>query len=850
MKSSRRNSKRRKSKMFQRFSELACRRWSQVDGSDRVERSTSDVDDSHAHVVTGGDNCETANDHVVTGGDNCETDNDHVVTGSDNCETADDRVATGGDNCESLIDLCLFGDQSTSLIGYQSTSLIEPVVKPCAEMNVGEDTESKSGDSNKVNTVISASSTSSDSNTVISGSTSNDSEGESSEYLPTPVKKVCLSKNVSPNELGNSVFLCQTTQLQAFIDQVNETTLCYSPQCTGKLVPVNIKHVGLGGSVTVKFSCTGCAERMLNLASSNDIAFSRRMVCSLALQVAFIAGGCMHSQYNKILKQHLGMSAVNATTFYETVKLLHPIVNGMLNEMCNDAKSEMKMLDPSTVGSWQRAVTSSDGAWLTRGKFSQNCTFTIRNYVNNSLLYFVHLCMRGKRVNEDELYRGTAKGAEGHAANMAFGQAKQEGLHIEIQWQDGDSSSAKSFRQHYPDETKSQVMLCGGHVARAHTKHLGEISKQKSFSATMQDMYKARFPDVLTVKCHCPKRHSKKCGCISKSFIHGARTNFFYCLLQAEKDPNAFASRLNVLGKYHARDIHTWGTGQCDFHDRIECSCGNCDDEVICCGKEYHAKNPLPCPFHALAYEIECHNRASQASHIIHTELGRGHSNYPEASHNMLVRYRSKDKYLQSTHYMVSTNMGLLQANMTWLGKKYGLLYHWLGKKYGLLYHWLLDLFARLKLPLFDGMVEALRKGNEVRARNLEKKKTEEAKEKRIAWKKQESRNKRKENYGYGGKIYTTLMAQVMRMMRRMKRMILLIMCMKRLAYNVLHLAKNVNAVQLIINIQAITNVPLIRRINSYVLEMMMILRTLVILTILILPKKWSRIFAHVEQRK
>ena len=193
------------------------------------------------------------------------------------------------------------------------------------------------------------------------------------------------------------------------------------------------------------------------------------------------AGGCMHSQYNKILKQYLGMSTVNATTFYETVKLLYPVVNGMLNEMCSDAKNEMKMLDPSTVGSWQRAVTSYDGAWLTRGKFSQNCTFTIRNYVNYSLLYFVHLCMRGKCIDEDELYHGTAKGAKGHAANIAFGQAKQEGLHIEVQWQDGDSSSAKSFRQHYPDEGKSQVMLCGGHVARAHTKHLGEVSKQNLF---------------------------------------------------------------------------------------------------------------------------------------------------------------------------------------------------------------------------------------------------------------------------------------------------------------------------------------------------------------------------------
>jgi len=69
--------------------------------------------------------------------------------------------------------------------------------------------------------------------------------------------------------------------------------------------------------------------------------------------------------------------------------------------------------------------------------------------------------------------------------------------------------------------------------------------------------------------------------------------------------------------------------------------------------------------------------------------------------------------------------MGLLQANMSWLIKKYGLSYHWL-----------LDLFARLKLPIFDGMPEALRKANEVHTKNLDKKKTDEAKEKRILWKK------------------------------------------------------------------------------------------------------------------
>ena len=51
-------------------------------------------------------------------------------------------------------------------------------------------------------------------------------------------------------------------------------------------------------------------------------------------------------------------------------------------------------------------------------------------------------------------------------------------------------------------------------------------------------------------------------------------------------------------------------------------------------------------------------------------------------------------------------SLGLLQANMTWLGKKHEFSYHWL-----------LDLFAHLKLSIFDGMAEALKKANEVRTK-------------------------------------------------------------------------------------------------------------------------------------
>ena len=205
---------RRKSKKAQRYSELARCRWS---GRDRDSRSTTDDNSTESHILTG-ENCETADNYVLTGDDNCETADSHVITGEncetaynhavtsfdncqtaeshivtgENCETADKHIAEVSDNCESLIDLCLFGDQATSLI--------EPVVQLSAEMEVGEeidDTENRSGDSNA----------------VIDDSNSSDSEGESSEYLPTPVKKLCLSEDVSPIELGNSLFLCQKTQL-------------------------------------------------------------------------------------------------------------------------------------------------------------------------------------------------------------------------------------------------------------------------------------------------------------------------------------------------------------------------------------------------------------------------------------------------------------------------------------------------------------------------------------------------------------------------------------------------------------------------------------------------------------
>ena len=88
----------------------------------------------------------------------------------------------------------------------------------------------------------------------------------------------------------------------------------------------------------------------------------------------------------------------------------------------------------------------------------------------------------GDDVVEDELYKGTAKSAEGYAVDEAFGMAKDDGMHVEVQWQDADSSSAASFRKHYADTTKSHIMLCAGHVVRSHTNKLAALSQKKSFT--------------------------------------------------------------------------------------------------------------------------------------------------------------------------------------------------------------------------------------------------------------------------------------------------------------------------------------------------------------------------------
>ena len=88
-----------------------------------------------------------------------------------------------------------------------------------------------------------------------------------------------------------------------------------------------------------------------------------------------------------------------------------------------------------------------------------------------------------------------------------------------------------------------------------------------------------------------------------------------------------------------------------------------------------------------------------------------------EASHNVLIRFRSKDVSLEALHYQLSTNLGLLQSNLTYMHEKLGMDYHWIP-----------DLYKRMKLPVFDGVQEALKRYSVYRKMKLDEYKTDKCK--------------------------------------------------------------------------------------------------------------------------
>ncbi|XP_070548445.1 uncharacterized protein [Ptychodera flava] len=296
-------------------------------------------------------------------------------------------------------------------------------------------------------------------------------------------------------KIQDRFYMGQSACVSNFVENINSTSSCNTEGCHGILVPVKSSFLGLGGSMKVDYSCNGCKQRLVSFDSSMYIEGSRWTVVDFPLHIAQFISGHHHSDIFRSLGICLGMNVLAGQTFQNILKLLYPVVRDMVDEVCESAKDEMKALPDDQIGSWKRAITTSDGAWLTRGSFSKNFSFTVRNFCNNSLLYYVHLCQRGNGGIDEPLYPGTSKSAEGYAAERCFQQAKEEEMNVEVNWQDNDSSSIKSFKTVFPGD-ENKVMFCGGHVTRAHTNQLHKLSAMKSATSAFISRHGKTYPSI------------------------------------------------------------------------------------------------------------------------------------------------------------------------------------------------------------------------------------------------------------------------------------------------------------------------------------------------------------------
>ena len=170
---------------------------------------------------------------------------------------------------------------------------------------------------------------------------------------------------------------------------------------------------------------------------------------------------------------------------------------------------------------------------------------------------------------------------------------------------------------------------------------------------------------------------------MSDEFLARAKSNHFSALKQAGNDPEEYANRMRILGKYHSRDIHECigddgKTQRYPWHPQHVCSCGKSDKQdsvdsadsgtgrqvdreegredsedggikgsedsedsedsdgeyntnYSCEDKPYKVRGrAVTCELHSLLYEIECNRIADKPTEVIHSVMGEGHSNSPE----------------------------------------------------------------------------------------------------------------------------------------------------------------------------------------------------------------------------
>ena len=90
----------------------------------------------------------------------------------------------------------------------------------------------------------------------------------------------------------------------------------------------------MGGGARVEYMCSGCKVEQLQFDSSTYVLDSRRHVVSLAVALAFLLTGHIHSGYHNTLARGLGIPAIHRTTFYDVVKDSY-MYRRMLDNICS-----------------------------------------------------------------------------------------------------------------------------------------------------------------------------------------------------------------------------------------------------------------------------------------------------------------------------------------------------------------------------------------------------------------------------------------------------------------------------------------------------------------------------------
>ena len=136
---------------------------------------------------------------------------------------------------------------------------------------------------------------------------------DDSLYLPTLERMV---RRMVQNTCIVPLNVCFMT-----VGQVHEAVVCV-PGCEGKLTPVHVRSVGLGGTVSIGYNCTGCASQAAVFETSSKYELGDTTEVSMAMQVAFIIAGSTHTTYYKALKHTLGIDAVPWQNFQSTIRRL------------------------------------------------------------------------------------------------------------------------------------------------------------------------------------------------------------------------------------------------------------------------------------------------------------------------------------------------------------------------------------------------------------------------------------------------------------------------------------------------------------------------------------------------